>query len=209
MGSWNETCAVSRLPILSGDKVVGVLLANMNKAPRFNPASSWAPVGLPVYGAYDDYGGIEDVVWGNLDKGFWIEPEGVLENLVQLNQGENPYHDCPMSFDEIKKKGWEALQEASREERFVLNVNRYTKPLSGIVSGQDGKDEKNRHGSSRCTVVLAQIHRHVWDALMQAAPEEARVEDTLNRLQAYRNERAVQQKTWPTAKTICRNFWRR
>lgn len=64
MGCWNETCALSNLPILAGEDVVFLILTR-------NPYSEnecktgcgigdhWFPRTLPVFAKYDDYGSIE------------------------------------------------------------------------------------------------------------------------------------------------------
>ncbi|MFM2392782.1 MAG: hypothetical protein RLZZ546_764, partial [Bacteroidota bacterium] len=76
MGCWNGTCMVTRLPILSGEKVKLVLLFNQNveycnkydEASVLNTSgmtysnSMLSPAFLPLSGEYDDYGTIEDIV---------------------------------------------------------------------------------------------------------------------------------------------------
>lgn len=74
MGSWDETCALSNLPICPGDKVVGIIL-------RESPYSSVGevcyisdnllPSSFLFRGVYDDYGSLTDI---NKDK--------ILELLV-------------------------------------------------------------------------------------------------------------------------------
>jgi len=69
MGCYNYTCAVSRLPILSGDPVVLMLIAknrfHKNLKPNdslFEPSAVWEPFGFPIYAKYNDYGWVEDEV---------------------------------------------------------------------------------------------------------------------------------------------------
>ena len=66
MGCWNETCAITQMPIHSGDPVVLVFLAKVDQTDQNHGGfcysnTIWAPKFLPVFGSYDDYGGIEDV----------------------------------------------------------------------------------------------------------------------------------------------------
>ena len=62
MGSWNETCAISNLPICPGDEVCWVLLT---KSPYAVDSGGcyyddfFFVRSLPIVGTYDDYGGIE------------------------------------------------------------------------------------------------------------------------------------------------------
>lgn len=61
MGSWNETCALTRLPIRVGDPVVALTRI---VGPRYKAQGSQKNAllfGLPLIGKYDDYGGIENL----------------------------------------------------------------------------------------------------------------------------------------------------
>ena len=66
VGSWNETCGITHLPIYEDDPVVVFFLEKSSEkvAPGgvCHPVSVWAPFGLPVSGRYADYGNVEDVV---------------------------------------------------------------------------------------------------------------------------------------------------
>lgn len=63
MGCFNGRCIFSGLPILSGEKAGMILLASSHKRGRSNSlidtSDMWQPIGLPIYGLYDDYGRIE------------------------------------------------------------------------------------------------------------------------------------------------------
>ena len=67
MGSWNETCFISKLPIVYGEPIVMILLRGWKEvthdyAPeQFDVDTIWSPLGLPIYGTYDGCGGIEDI----------------------------------------------------------------------------------------------------------------------------------------------------
>lgn len=61
MGCWNETCALTRLPIRAGMPIVGLTTVY---GPRYKSTDSSALAtdllfGLPFEGTYDDYGGVE------------------------------------------------------------------------------------------------------------------------------------------------------
>jgi hypothetical protein len=69
MGSWNETCAISNLPILAGDDVKLLLLKRSPYADdmgRYNGVANateqFIPILSPISGKYNDYGNIEDIV---------------------------------------------------------------------------------------------------------------------------------------------------
>lgn len=65
MGCWNETCALSHLPIRAGDEVVFLVLT---RTPYFDHEARtgcyigdhWFPRTLPLFAKYNDYGSIED-----------------------------------------------------------------------------------------------------------------------------------------------------
>lgn len=68
MGCWNATCGLSNLPIQAGDDVLLFVLAEskLSSRDRFGggfsyPNGRYRPIGLPVHGQYNDYGGIENV----------------------------------------------------------------------------------------------------------------------------------------------------
>ncbi len=65
MGCWHSTDLVTDLPILAGEEVYMILMANMHRPDAGMPTYSvgqWVPVGLPIKGKYNDYGMIEDIV---------------------------------------------------------------------------------------------------------------------------------------------------
>jgi hypothetical protein len=64
MGCWNGTCGVSHTPILAGDKTRFFFVFTQDYSDDPDDSSSyptdrWAPVGPPLLGDYDDYGGVE------------------------------------------------------------------------------------------------------------------------------------------------------
>ena len=64
MGCWNGTCYVSKLPIHAGDDIVLIILKERGYK-RLNhnchATDNYIPFGYPIYGKYDDYGGIEKI----------------------------------------------------------------------------------------------------------------------------------------------------
>lgn len=85
MGSWNETCALSHLPILPGDETVKLLCYSGYQ-------TELLPVTLPVVGGYDDYGDIEGdwlnhPQWGILARYFWpIAKENWRKHVIERHQ---------------------------------------------------------------------------------------------------------------------------
>lgn len=67
MGSWNGTCGLSQLPIICGDDVA-IFLMTKNKHNKedfvgcVGSDNFYKPVSPPVFGVYDDYGRVANVI---------------------------------------------------------------------------------------------------------------------------------------------------
>lgn len=62
MGCWNETCALSNLPITVGDRVRFLILLNTGAAGKsYYYNDNYIPLCLPISGEYDDYGAVENI----------------------------------------------------------------------------------------------------------------------------------------------------
>jgi hypothetical protein len=67
LGSWNETCGITQMPICAGDKVRMFLIVETDSEWARESVSHsyttdlWRPFGLPIKGSYNEYGSIEDI----------------------------------------------------------------------------------------------------------------------------------------------------
>jgi hypothetical protein len=96
---------ISGLPIIHGDRVVGVFLRGgiingMNADGGSYATDFWEPVGLPIQGKYDDYGRIEDI-----QSGFERTLERILEGVC-ASEHIDPDNSChqftmPTTIDEL------------------------------------------------------------------------------------------------------------
>lgn len=59
MGHWSVSCGISNIAITSGQSVV---LLPLKKSIGGDTYTSYLPATLPIFGSYDDYGGIENIV---------------------------------------------------------------------------------------------------------------------------------------------------
>ena len=92
MGCWNGTCHLSGLPIMSGEEVYLYILEK-NKYYDFReiggcfcyPTEAFYPVGIPVLGKYDDYGGVEEIANKEIAKAILksVKFKGTLEELIR------------------------------------------------------------------------------------------------------------------------------
>lgn len=100
MGCWNQTCMISGLPIHWSEPVVSIFLAGKDTNQRADHCYAhafWDPIPYVLYGKYNDYGAVED-----------FEPTNQTEllryfadHLLEMEQGENEYHDHPTSVAEL------------------------------------------------------------------------------------------------------------
>lgn len=90
MGSWNKTCAVSNLHITAGQRVVIFMLGKQPKQYDFCYVNSYYEVCmLPFYGEYNDYGAAENC--SGVGMNYIVD--ALRNTLVEMEQGENPYHE--------------------------------------------------------------------------------------------------------------------
>ena len=114
MGCWNQTCGLSQLHIKSGQDVMVVALVKNNGYDSLCYTTPfWAPVMMPFYAKYNDYGGGEDCTGIGLN----IVMTAIKEELIELPQGANQYHDIA-----VKKEGFddEVFFEAVHEGRLFV-----------------------------------------------------------------------------------------
>lgn len=185
MGCWNNTCAITKLPITDGDEVIALLLVhNTTEIDRLGAPFSYG-VPLPFYweGSYNDYGAVEG------EHGVMLEPiiETIKKHLVEFELGDNKYHDI-----EVKKESFDhhMLMEADHEDRLKLteasmfspnNKKEYScthieirkEAFDAIVEQYSyysyGRDENDNF--VRTTVTFADIvdqYRHFYNALMES-----------------------------------------
>lgn len=94
MGCWYDTCGVTQLPILNGDKVrlfPLICVAEEIVGGTSYSNAIWAPMSAAISGTYNDYGSIENIVENNctelfLDnlKNIWIKFERDYETVSDL-----------------------------------------------------------------------------------------------------------------------------
>lgn len=95
MGCWNETCALTNLPIFIDEDVV-MLVTIPYMTTDYSHLHYWddaAPMVLPIYGKYDDYGSIKDCTMSDMTRTvlettpMFIKDNGAYEPFdFQMNQ---------------------------------------------------------------------------------------------------------------------------
>lgn len=95
MGCWNKTCGLSNLHITAGTDVYVFVLEKNDHHDRCYSTAFYQPLLLPFYSKYDDYGGGED----SSGVGLPFIMEGLKQKLVEMDVGENQYHDIAVKRD--------------------------------------------------------------------------------------------------------------
>lgn len=100
MGSWNQTCAITDLPIRSGEEVAVFFLLNNRFNERANHCywnTYYNLLPFHFYGKYDDYGGVQNC-HGDF-KDYLID--SIRDKLVEMPLGPNKYHDVEISREKL------------------------------------------------------------------------------------------------------------
>lgn len=171
MGSWNATCQISQLPILSGEPVRVLFLQrnpwsmdppgdlclggmNYHSKERCYSTDYWVPRNIPLRAVYDDYGGVEDVEPGVSLDTLW---EQFQHDLIPIPEGENEYHQ-PSSFVGMD---WEHMWWVAIEGRLRVNARVGSISIDSI-DVETGKIVTS-HESPRAVPVCAVLVREdVW-----------------------------------------------
>lgn len=135
MGCWNKTCGLTGLPILSGDPVYVFVLEKNNHRDRCYSTAFWRPVLVPFESYYNDYGA------GENSHGVALEPilDGLRENLVEMEQGENEYHDVPVKKDNFNE---DEFFESVHEGRLsIVDFYQRTAEIDYVMMRKDAVDK--------------------------------------------------------------------
>lgn len=100
MGSWNKTCGLSNLHITSGTPVYVFVLEHNRDNSNCYSTSLFSPLLLPFESVYNDYGGGED----SSGIAFDLVMHGIKKNLVEMEVGENKYHDIAVNKENFNEE---------------------------------------------------------------------------------------------------------
>lgn len=137
MGSWNNTCGLTNLPIHSGEAVYVFPIKERDLSKYRSHCYSTAlyqPMIIPFTSKYNDYGGGEDSSGPSFD----LFIEELRRELVELEVGENQYHDIA-----VKREGFgeEEFFNAIHENRlFVKGFGTTDRPVFFTMVRKDVVD---------------------------------------------------------------------
>jgi len=114
MGCWNQTCGLTNLHIKNGEEVMVFAMVRNRKVDSLCYTTPfYAPIMMPFYAKYNDYGGGEECT------GIGMKPviEAIKNNLVEIPLGANTYHDIA-----VKKETFDVnlFFEACHERRLFV-----------------------------------------------------------------------------------------
>jgi hypothetical protein len=186
MGSWNETCAISNLPILAGDDIKLLLLKRspyINDMGEYNGVSNateqFIPILSPINGKYDDYGGIEDIVE---DDAYWLLNNYLIKNHSKLvsRDGERiTDFNLEMVIDSIVKQELKHMVHIDKNKYPYNYILIHSKIWDGLVDGL--KDEVHAHihmgGERNYVGVTADV---IYDNLIEDSLKMHKIYQTAN-----------------------------
>ena len=120
MGSWNETCNLSHLPICCGDRVYAMLVAGKNR-----------PLFFPFKGIYNDYGSLEEIE----------EDENTAHIFSTITASrqvfEFEYEDHNKEYFDNASKSFEELLKAVERSLLYKNTFRDMAPVRLVFFRED------------------------------------------------------------------------
>jgi len=110
MGCWNGTCGLSGLPIISGEEIYVFPIVESYRDSFCYSTALYRPSVIPFRAKYNDYGAGEECSGVGLE----LIIDGIRESLVEMEIGENKYHDIA-----VKREGFDVdmFFEAIHEKR--------------------------------------------------------------------------------------------
>lgn len=136
MGCWDETCAVTNLPIKRKERVVSFFVVNQladGKMPvNFHGVDAlWALVPFPIFGTYDDYGAVEnfeglgaDLILDYADKNFFADlgEDGGWKMAKEFEGRPTPNGGEPTYLDKLYQLAHEDKLATSRYDQVPMLV---------------------------------------------------------------------------------------
>lgn len=120
MGSWNETCSLTNLPVLAGEPVYVMFLQETDREIESicEHFKYWALLPFMFEAEYDDYGLVRN------EKGDLIPfmLNAFKKHLFEMEHGPNSCHDIPVKAENFDMN---LLLEANREERLFFHNTIY------------------------------------------------------------------------------------
>ena len=185
MGSWNETCQLSHLPIVWNDKVKCIILLRNTDEPvakSYHYNKIYAPLMLPIEGIYDDYGCLENVT----DVSDYTLR--LMENLQFVDKNDEPYVFSNMiaSIKDINRDGVYLAADGCYKKR-KLECAYYHKDLYDILVTNMKK--RSVYDSDKTFYEVMELkHKHIKELILKYVTlcnEDQTTENVINEGRLY------------------------
>ena len=178
MGSWEETCAATNLPIRPGDKcrIIFICRSNMedwwagNKGgPHSYSTEMWKPISHALKAKYDDYGRF---VFSTSDFERNMLESILRDSIVEMPLGENEYHDIA-----VTKEGFtlESAMEAIGEDRLFIGVEK-----ANATYDKKGKSTGFTYTRENAPVGSIAIHEFAYKSIIKCGSTNEGHEEQAN-----------------------------
>ncbi len=150
MGCWNATCNISNLPIFAGEKIVVIPLVRiMHDAAATNccyPTDNFVPLAFPIFGEYNDYGGVENATTFEANKQHLLN----MEYFYSRNKRD------------ATETGYEACKDYDSFDDFVSRIICCSE---GCYVKQDAKSELHPDGMAEISYMM--IHHDLYMKILE------------------------------------------
>ena len=149
MGSWNQTCGITQLPICQGQEVALFLLIENSLVSSWESGGHcygnayWTPRSIQLYGTYEDYGQFE--IKDDWNRQFAIDFFQV--DGFEMALGENESHDVEVTKEKLKE--WEFIGEAIHESRLFVNCDGGNRQIGHVAVHRKIFDDLVNHKYDR------------------------------------------------------------
>lgn len=151
MGCYNITCGISQFPIFHGQKTVNFIIVENGWGTPVRPCYStdtWAPLPVPIFGEYNDYGGQDDD--DGQDAKYAFMKAWTARELIRTpeKEGEQDSYDRYPNVTEPFING-ETIDRSTHAQKFSLD--------NAMGKRYSGKTHRN--------IAMFMMHRSVYDGL--------------------------------------------
>jgi len=133
MGCWNETCALSSLPIQEGEEIVLVLLREPC-LPDFH--NLYKPIFLPIIGTYNNYGGIENIQDTESSKLISVKFKSLNDKIHQENQYEAAFFHKDI-YDEVLENVSNRIPHKQEKPIYNLMLESFENELKKVRQSRE------------------------------------------------------------------------
>jgi hypothetical protein len=170
MGCTNATCGISQLPITYKEKVVGlpIYAAKTLKRDYYDNDQMWKVAAWPIYGSYNDYGGIEkeNIVckddWLKFLKGFHYyssDIETALKGFRKADFASYMYEEPEIpSLFIVRKDVWNLCLKMGEHPQYEPEFNKW---IENIIDVRDLSSKKDEMSATRALIKTLELNHMV------------------------------------------------